>query len=431
MNVTIENVSACRKRLKIEVPANRVNEAFEKVTDDFQKLAKIPGFRPGRAPRTVVQKKFLKDIEDELQRTLVPEAYREAVQAKKLKVVSSPDIEELKYQRGLSLSFSTVVDLAPDFSLPAYKGLAVKKIDASVSDQEADKALEGLLEQRAEFIDVPDRPLAMEDFAVISYTGASEGKPLAEWVPTAKNLGQNEHFWLWMKPDMFLPGFTEPLVGLKPGEKRTVHVEFAADFPHEVLRGKKAQYEVELKQIKNKKLPELTEELAQEIAKMSVAELKVEIRKDLEGQKESDAKTTQKREIVDQLLKAVNFDLPESVVAAETRDAVYNIVAENQARGVPENILQEKKQEIFTNAAAGAKDMVKLNFLLRRIADEEKITVSTDEIGGWLQYTAQRQGVPFDKFLENAKKNNTIPQVEQSILRQKVLDFLLQQAKVE
>ena len=133
MNITVEDVAPCKKRLKIEVPANRVQQAFDRVADGFQKEARIPGFRPGHAPRAVVLKKFHKDIEGETQRTLVPEAYQEAISEKKLRVVSAPEIEDLKYQPGLSLSFSTVVELVPEFKLPEYKGFALKQQDTGVT----------------------------------------------------------------------------------------------------------------------------------------------------------------------------------------------------------------------------------------------------------------------------------------------------------
>src|SRR5471032_1096832 len=188
MNITVEDVAPCQKRLKIEVPANRVQEAYDRVANDFQKEARIPGFRPGHAPRTVVVKKYHKDIESEAQRSLVPEAYEEAITEKKLRVVSAPQIEDLKYQPGLSLSFSTVVELVPEFKLPEYKGLALKKQETEVKDEEIEKTLQSLADQRANFEDAPERPVAMDDFAVISYTGKLDGKPMVDLVPDAKNL---------------------------------------------------------------------------------------------------------------------------------------------------------------------------------------------------------------------------------------------------
>jgi trigger factor len=430
MNVTIEDVSACRKRLKIEVPANRVNQTFEEVTDEFQRFAKIPGFRPGKAPRAVIQKRYQKDIEEELQRKLVPQAYREAVQARNLKPVSAPEIEDLKFQAGLSLSFTTVVDLAPDFAVPLYRGLSVKAVDTVVTEEDVTKTLDSIREQRAEFKEVEPRPLAMEDFAVISYVGSLGGKPIAEIVPEAKSVGENPQFWLWMRPNLFLPNFVEQIVGLKVGETKTIEIEFPADFGQKALAGQKASYEVTLKEIKVREMPEWTEELAQELAKRPLAELKEEVKKDLENRKKEEANRAQKKELVEQLLASSKFELPESVVREETEGVMYDIVSENQARGVPVELLEEKKQEIYDNASHSAKDMVKLNFILTKIAEAEQIKVTNEEVAQQVQMMAMQRQQPIEKLIKVLQKNNAFPQIERRILSQKVMDFLLQAAKV-
>ena len=310
MNITVEDVAPCRKRLKIEVPANRVKQAYDKVADDFQKEARIPGFRPGHAPRAVVVKKYHKDIESEAQRTLVPEAYREAIEEKKLRVVSQPEIEDLKYQAGLSLSFSTLVELVPEFPMPEYRGLKIKKQETEVTDEDVEKTLKALADQRATFEDAPDRPLAMEDFAVISYTGKIDGGSLADLVPDAKNLAHNPNFWLWVRTEGFLPKFAEQCVGMTKGETRTVEVEFPADFPQTALAGKKAQYDVELKEIKVKNAPVLDDAFAQEVAKMNLEELKKRVRENMEQEKKSQAQNAARAEIVQKLISAVQFELP-------------------------------------------------------------------------------------------------------------------------
>jgi trigger factor len=431
MNITVEDVAPCKKRLKIEVPANRVQQAYDRVTDDFQKEARIPGFRPGHAPRGVVLKKFQKDIASETQRTLVPEAYQEAVSEKKLRVVSAPEIEDLRYQPGLSLSFSTLVDLAPEFKLPDYKGLVLKKQETEVTDEEVEKMLRNLADQRATFEDAADRPLEMEDFAVISYTGTMDDKPLLELVSEAKNLAQNTNFWLWMRTEGFLPKFAEQLVGLKKDEKRTVSVEFPADFPQTALAGKTAQYEVELKEIKIKHAPELDDAFAQDLAKLNMADLKARVRENLVQDKKTQADRASRNEVVQKLLSAVEFDLPASSVEEETHAAVYDIVAENQARGVTPDLLEEKKDEIFTNAAKGAREMVKFRFIAAQIAENEKIEVTNDQIGQHLAYLAQRENTTLEKMADRVRKNKAFGTIRNQILNQSVLDFLLKEAKFE
>jgi trigger factor len=431
MNITVEDVAPCKKRLKIEVPANRVKQAYDKVADNFQKEARIPGFRPGNAPRTVVVKKFHKEIESEAQRSLVPEAYQEAIAEKKLRVVSQPEIEDLKYQAGLSLSFSTVVELVPDFKLPDYKGLVIKKQETEVTDADIEKTLKSLADQRANFEDGPDRPLAMDDFAVISYTGKIDGKPLAELVPDAKNLAHNPNFWLWMKTEGFLPKFAEQCVGMKKGETRTVEIEFPADFPQADLAGKKVQYEVELKEIKVKHAPEINDAFAQEVAKMDLADLKKRVRENMEQEKKGQANSAARTEIIQKLITAVEFELPPSSVNEETHATVYDIVAENQARGVPANVLEEKKDEIFNNAAKAARESVKFKFIAAQIAENEKIDVSQEQLAQHIAFLAQREGLTMEKMVDRVRKNNAFGVIRQQLLRQSVLDFLLKEAKSE
>jgi trigger factor len=431
MNITVEDVAPCKKRLKIEVPANRVKQAYDKVADDFQKEARIPGFRPGHAPRTVVLKKFHKDIESEAQRTLVPEAYQEAITEKKLRVVSQPEIEDLKYQAGLSLSFSTLVELVPDFKLPPYKGLVLKKQETEVTEAEVEKTLKSLADQRANFEDAPDRPLAMEDFAVISYTGKIEDKPLIDLVPDAKNLAHNPNFWLWMRTEGFLPKFAEQCVGMTKGETRTVEVEFPADFPQTKLAAKKVQYDVELKEVKVKHAPAIDDAFAQEVAKMDLADLKTRVRENMEQEKKGQANGAARTEIIQKLISSVEFELPPSAVDEETHATVYDIVAENQARGVPATVLEEKKDEIFSNAARAARESVKFKFIAAQIAENEKIEVTNEQMAQHLAFLAQREGLTLEKMVDRVRKNNAFGVIRQQLLRQAVLDFLLKEAKSE
>jgi trigger factor len=431
MTITVEDVAPCRKRLKIEVPANRVQQAYDRVADDFQKEARIPGFRPGHAPRAVILKKFQKDIAGETQRTLVPEAYQEAVAEKKLRVVSQPEIEDLKYQPGLSLSFSTVVELVPEFRLPEYKGLVLKKQETEVTDADVDKMLQNLADQRATFDDAPERPLALEDFAVISYTGTLDGAPLLDLVPEAKNLAHNPKFWLWMRPEGFLPKFAEQLVGLNKGGKRTVEVDFPADFPQAPVAGKKVSYDVELLEIKIKRAPVLDDAFAQELAKLNLEELKARIRENLAQDKAGQADRASRNEAVQKLIAAIEFDLPPTAVDEETHAAVYDIVAENQARGVPANVLEEKKDEIFQNAARTARDMVKFRFIAAQIAEQEKIEVTNDQMARHLAFLAQRENLTLEKMVERVRKNNAFGAIRGQLLNQAVLDFLLKEAKYE
>ncbi|SDU22222.1 trigger factor [Verrucomicrobium sp. GAS474] len=430
MNVTIEEISACRKRLRIEVPADRVNEEFDKVAADYSKHARIPGFRPGKAPKGVILKKYQKEIESELQRTLVPKAYREAFEKRNLNVVSYPDVESVSYQPGLSLSFSTLIDVAPEFALPNYKGLTVKGRSTEITEDDVTKAKERLLSQYGKFVDAPARPIQAEDIAVLDYKGTVDGKAIEEIAPQARQLSGGVDQWLLVRSDFFVPGFTDALIGLNINDKKTITVTIPDDAIIDALKGKSAVYEVEVKGIKVRELPEITDALSQQLVGVPAAEFETKLRTELKNEKEREVKAEQRKEIGEALIAAVDFELPESVVKDETRDIVQDIVSENQSRGIPAEVLEEKKQEIFDNAAKGAKETVKLQFILRRIAEEEKITVTQDQVANYVTYLAYQSGKPVEKFVKELSDKGGFAEVQRRLLSQNVIDFLLGQANV-
>jgi len=430
MNIAIEEISACRRRLSIEVPATDVEAESNKVLDEFQKFANIKGFRPGKAPRKMVASKHRKDIESEMKRTLVPQAFRDAVKEKDLNIVNTPNVEDLKYDVGSSLSFITTVDLAPEFDLPKYKGLNVKKADTEVKDEDVSEVINNVLEQRADYSDIEGRAIQQEDFAIITYTGTIDGKPVGELVPEVPNMEKQDKFWLWIKDDVFLPDFGKQLIGANVGDTRTVKVDFPADFPQEPLQGKQAEYEVKIDGLKEKVLPELTNEIAQELAQMDKEELLKVVHGNLERQKEDSAKNEHAKQIFEQLKNNVSFDLPESSVEEETQSVIQNIIRENQQRGIPEHVLEENKKDILTNAEVSAKDHVKMNFILSSIAKEENLEVSNDEIGSELQMMSQQYQIPPDKLFKQLEENGAILRLQDDILRRKTVDFLLQSAEI-
>lgn len=431
MNVTVENMSPCRKRVKFEVPADRVAQETELLTDEFQKHAAIPGFRPGKTPRAMIQKRFQKEIEEQLKETLMPKAFRETVQEKKWSVVGTTGFQDVQYQKGLSLCFTMELDMAPDFNLPEYKSLTVKAQDETVTDEELTQGVKRLLQERATYENVAERALQMDDYAVIDYKGTLEGKPLEEVVPQHKMLQTGQGFWIRMQANEFLPGFIEGIVGMKPGDKRDVNVSFPADSKVAALAGKQAVYAVELKEIKEQKIPELTEDIAKAMGAENVEKFRESVRGLIELNKKAQARSAKEREIIDQLMSAVQFELPESHVNQETHETVYNIVSENQERGVSQAVIQENKKEILENATRSARDRVKLAFILRRIAEAEKMAVDEKEVATELSYIAESNRVPMEKIIQWYKRDNNSMSVERQLIHRKVLRFLVENAKTK
>ena len=430
MNITVENLAPCKKLLRVEVDAKAVDEAFDAVTKDFQKQASLPGFRPGKAPRNLVLKKYEPDIKTEVKRKLIGDSYRKALDEKKIAVIGYPDIEEIQFGRGQALQFAATIETAPEFQLPEYKGLPAKREAKSVTAADVDRAIELLAKQHVKFETVA-RELRLGDVAVVNYTGTCDGKPITDTAPTAKGLTEQKNFWVDTASDSFIPGFADQIVGAKAGDKRTVNVDFPADFVTKQLAGKKGVYEVEVVEVKEKALPPIDDAFAEKYDAENLPKLREGVQRDLENElKYSQAKAV-RGQIIHALLTATNFDLPETAVAHETRNVVYDIVRENSQRGVARDLIEKQKDEIYSAAAQSAKDRVKLSFLIQRIAEKEGIQVSQDEVLKRAQSLAMAYQIPLEKFLKDLQKRNGVVELYDQIAHEKVLAFLEQNAKIE
>jgi len=430
VNITVENLAPCKKLLRVEVDAKAVDEAFDIVTKDFQKQASLPGFRPGKAPRAMVLKKYEPDIKDEVKRKLIGDSYRKALDEKKIAVIGYPDIEEIQFGRGQTLQFAATIETAPEFQLPEYKGLPAKREAKSVTVADVDRAIELLARQHTKFETVA-RELRLGDVAVVNYTGTCDGKPITDTAPTAKGLTEQKNFWVDAASDSFIPGFGDQIIGAKAGDKRAVNVDFPADFVTKQLAGKKGVYEVEVVEVKEKVLPPIDDAFAKKYDAENLPKLREGVQRDLENElKYSQAKAV-RGQIIRALLTATNFDLPETAVAHETRNVVYDIVRENSQRGVARDLIEKQKDEIYSAAAQSAKERVKLSFLIQRIAEKEGIQVSQDEVLKRVQSLAMAYQIPLEKFLKDLQKRNGVPELYDQIAHEKVLAFLEQNAKIE
>jgi len=430
VNVTVESLAPCKKLVRVEVESQKVDEAFETITKDYQRHANLPGFRPGKAPRKMVETKYKEDIEHEVRRKLINESYRQAIDEQKLDVLGNPDIEEIQFSRGQPMQFAATIETAPDFELPEYKGIPVQREGRSVTDEDVQKALNLLRERQATFNTVT-RPLGKGDIAVVNYTGSVDGKPITELAPTAKGLTEQQAFWVEIGAGSFIPGFGEQLQGASTGEKRTVTVDFPADFVTPALAGKKGQYEVEITEVKEKVLPAEDEALAKAYSAESMDQLRAGVRRDLEAELSQKENRTIRTQLLRSLLNRVNFELPESAVAQETRNVVYELVQENAKRGVSRQIIEGQKDEIYNAAAQGAKERVKLAFLVQKIAEKEEIKVAQEEIAQRISQLAAMYQIPAEKFLKDLQKRNGLIEIYDQIMNDKVLKFLQENARIE
>lgn len=430
MNVTIESLAPCRKLLKVDVDAKTVDDAFETVTNQFQRGVKLPGFRPGKVPREIIARNFAKDLESEVRRKIVNDSYKQALQDHKLHVVGSPEVKEGNFTRNQNFTFDITVETAPDFEVPEYKGLPAKKEKRTVTDEDVTRGIDVLRERMANYNDV-ERAAKEGDILVVNYSGTSEGRPLTDFAPTARGLTQQQNFWLEIKPGHFIPGFTEQLVGMSKGDKRTANVQFPEDFVTKELVGKQGVFEVEAVQVKEKAVPEANDAFAKQWGAESLEKLKEGVRHDLEAELQGKTRQSVRGQLVQALSQKLQFELPESLVQGETRNVVYNIVAENQQRGVSKENIEEKRDEIFNYASQSAKERLKLGFLFGRIAEKEGIKVTREEITRRVLQIAQQQDIKPEKLVKDLEKSGGFGRIHEDILMAKVVDFLEQNAQIE
>jgi trigger factor len=409
--------------VRVELDVTAVDSAFDAIAKDYQKQAALPGFRPGKAPLPMVVKKYDTEIKDEAKRKLIGDAYRKAIDEQKISVVGYPDIEEVQFGRGQSLQFTATIETAPEFQLPEYKGLPATLETKSVTDADVERALDLLRGQHASYNTVA-RPLANGDIAVVNYSGTCDGKIITELAPTAKGLTEQKNFWVETTEGKFIPGFAEQLIGANAGDKRTVNVDFPADFVTKELQGKKGVYEVELVEVKEKVLPPIDDELAKKFGAENLDALKVGVRADLENELKYARSKNLRGQVVKELLDKVNFDLPESAVAHETRNVVYDLVRQNTQRGIARELIEQQKDEIYSVAAVNAKERVKLAFLVGRIAEQEKIQASQEDVLKRAQQLAAMYQTPFEQFIKDLQKRNGVNELYEQVLHEKVLELL-------
>ena len=381
----------------------------------------------------MIEKRFRREIHDELTKKLVSRSYHDAIEQKNLRVVSLTNVEDVQFGDDKSMRFRATIVTAPEFELPEYRNIPVQLPDTKVSEAEIDAALERLREQSADFADVPERGLQMEDFAVLDFEGVIEGRPISEIAPNAsKNLHGGKKFWLHVAPENFLPRFCEQIVGMKRGETRSVQVEFPAEFPVAELAGKKADYAVTLNEIKQKVLPAIDDAFAARLAPgKTIADLRHMIEHDLEHEKEHEIERAKESQIVKFLHEHTAFDLPLPLLKSETRRALNELVHGNRARGVPDDILKGKEKELVEGAGSLAAHRLKTNFILSRIAEREKIEVPREELDARIREEAARYDISVDKMRKELQEHDGLNGLAEQLLLGKTLDFLKANVSVE
>jgi trigger factor len=432
MNVQVEALPNCLATLRVDLPPEAVKSVRDNITREYTSQAKLPGYRPGKAPAAVVERKFQKEIREELERKLLSDSTRAAITEKHLRVLQVQNVEEVEFAPDQSMHFTATLITEPEFELPEYKKIPVTVPAAEVSEADVDKSIENLRNQAATFDDITGRGLEMEDYAVIDYTGTADGKPVSEVYPKAgKPLTTNTGFWVRMTPESFLPGFSEALMGAVLEETREFDLTVPQDFVLTEMTGKIIHYSVTVRGLKSKTLPELNDAFASTIIEgKTLAEVRQLVRGELEREKKDEIERGKREQVMGFLVSKVECELPQNYVAGETRRILAEIVQQEQGRGVPDEAIKQGERELVEAASRGAKQKLKGSFIIQRIAEAEKIKVTQAEMKHRMADMAARYGMTPEKMAKELEKREATDRVAEDILSSKIIDFLVANAEV-
>ncbi len=433
MNVQLTSLSATRKSLVVTLDPSEVDAEHTAVVGEIAKAVRLPGFRPGKVPASIVAARFKKEIADEFRQKIVAKAYRDGLEKEKLDVLNVVNVEEGTIATGSPASITLTLDVRPEFALPAYTGLETEVLPVEPTDAEVERVIEGLRGERADF-KATDRASRKGDYVKLGYEGTVGGKPVAEIAADKQLYGKVPQTWEEVEGENqgVIPGLGLQLAGLKTGDKRDITITFPADFaPVPALAGKQAVYAVDVQEVRERTLPELNAEFFKAHEVDDLAGLQSKVRNNLKLQKEYQNRAAQRRQVADQLAAKVDIAVPESLVEAETQGVLRQYIEEQMRRGVPEEQFEKDKKELFAGAKQAAHNRVKLQLILAKIAEQEKIEINGDDLNQAIYNEAMRSGQKPDKLARAIAENREqLRAMQQSIIFDKAVDFLVSKASV-
>jgi trigger factor len=415
--------ATCRKELDLEIPAEEVTKATEKVAKDFAKVARVPGFRPGKAPISLIKKRFASDIKGEVLQTLVPEHVEKAVAEQKLTPVSQPQVDKLEYNEGQPLKFRASFEVLPEFSLAEYKNLEIEMPEMALTEESVAGTLAEMQQRAATFAPVEGRTVQNDDFVQLKLLGAPEGggEPL-----------QAESVLCHVGAEETMEPFNENLRGANAGDHKNFDVEYPADYPDAKLAGKKFNYSVDVLGIKTKKLPELNDEFAKDVSDAtSLDELKKKVREGLEHERDHRQKELQREKIIAELVKLHDFPVPESLVEHQMDVRLERVVRSLAQQGVDPRAVNIDWVSLRKRQEERAKDDVKAELVIDRIATEEKIDVTEEELQHELEHMAGHSGESAEALSARLTKQGALDRMKAKLRSDKTVDWLAQNARVK
>ncbi len=427
MQITVEDLSSVKKILHIEIPENEVVSELDKVYDELKKTSKIKGFRPGKVPRSVLERLFQKKVHTDVSSSLIQDSLVEAIKRKGFKVVGSPEVNPSELDGKTSYKYDATVEVKPEIEKIDFENLNLKKTLYQVSDEEIDIQLKMLQKNLAQKkVIEEDRPIQKGDFALIDYEGFKDGKPFAETQKT-------ENFTLKIGDGSILKEFDEKLIDMKPGNSREIKVVFPEDYFNNKLANLEITFQVVLKEIREEVLPEIDDEFAKKLGThKSLDELKKAITDNLKQGYVKRAEQELNEQIFTALLAKKDFEIPDSIVNYE----LENIIADAEKSFTYHNTSMEQlgltKESLSEKYRDTAEQQAKRHFLLEKIIEQENLTISDEDMEDGFKDMARTYNQPIEKIKDYYKQNNDkIEFFQQTLLEKNAIKLIIEKSAIE
>jgi trigger factor len=419
--------TTCKREIELEIPAENVQKATEKAARDIARIARIPGFRPGKAPVTLVRRRFAEDIEGEVVQSLVPEYLEKALDEKKLVPVTRPEVDHVHFKEGEPLRFRAVFEVLPEFELGNYKNLEVQLDQVEIGDPQVDEALEEMREHAATFIPVEGRVAQNGDYVLIKLMGT----PVGGGEPV-----QADNILCHLGAEETLESFNENLRGATPGDTKRFRSRYPDDYPDPKLAGKTYDYSVGVQGIKEKKLPELNDEFAKDAAGergglTTLDELRKKLRENLEAAKERQQTARGREKILDTLVKQHDFPMPEALIENQMDVRLERVVGSLATQGVDPRAVNVDWVSLRQRQRDRAVDDVKAELILDRIASTEGIEASDEDVEKEIARLAERSGESATALRARLTKQGALDRMKSKLRSDKVIEWLYRTARIE
>lgn len=433
MDVKVNKAGGCRLTVDIAVPAADVRPEYDKVVKFFSKKARIPGFRPGKAPAALVETRFRKDIIKQVQDQMLPDAYQAMLKQESLEPVAVVGVNDVNLSAEHGLSFQVVLDVAPKFKLPKYQKITVGAVQADVSDEDVDKGLDQMLKRYSRYEDLSEGSVQDQDMVQVTYSGTCNGQPMTGMELKESEMAAGEDFWLPIVSESeFLPGLNAALTGSAIGQTITLDVTFPDAYRVADLAGRQAVYTIAVNAIRRVKAPEIDEAFLKELGVESQDDLRKQVRDGMEADKKASEDSRQRQELSKFMVEHTKIEVPESQVSQETSALLRSLLDRMARAGGTKEMLEQHRDEIMGSVSQQALERVKLQYIGQAIAEAESITVSDEDVDKELEVMATHYNMPADKLrAEIGKQEEGMAQLRRDILHARVLDFLLGEAKIK